>query len=98
MALSKAIVSGLMPRSTYYFVVKAVTFPHGGGGYYQLNTIFSDATPEVSATTLEATVSPAAVLVAAFPGGLVQTPDTGGGTDSFTLTNIGGATASMNQL
>ena len=91
----RAVVSGLTPLTTYYFVLKAVTFPHGGGSYYQLNTIFSDQTPEVSATTVEATVSPAEVLVAASPGGLVQTPDVGGGTDSFTLTNVGGETSSI---
>ncbi len=91
----RVVVAGLTPLTTYYFVVKAVTYPHGGGGYYQLNTIFSDATPEVSTTTVEATISPAEILVSAFPGGLAQPPDSGGGTDSFTLTNVGGESASI---
>jgi len=91
----RTIVTGLDPETTYYFTVKAVTYPHGGGGFYQLSTIFSDATPEISATTTAPTFSPAQVLVAAYPGGLVQPPDIGGGSDSFTLTNVGGETAAV---
>jgi Leucine-rich repeat (LRR) protein len=95
LSAERAIVPGLDPLTTYYFVVKAVTYPHGGGGYYQLNTIFSDPTPEVSAMTTEASASPAEILVTARPGGLVQAPGVGGGTDSFSLTNVGGESASV---
>ncbi|MBI2212828.1 MAG: hypothetical protein HYU52_04205 [Acidobacteria bacterium] len=93
--IAEAIVTRLNPSTKYYFVVKTVTYPHGGGIYYQLNTLFSDASAEVSATTLAATVSPANVIVSSFPQGLAQAPGAAGGIDGYTLTNIGGASATI---
>ena len=93
--IPEAIVTGLSASTTYYFVVKTVTFPHGGGNYYQLNTIFSDSSAEVSATTLAATASPANVIVSSYPQGLAQAPGVAGGTDGYTLTNIGGSPATV---
>jgi hypothetical protein len=89
--IGSATVTGLQPTTTYFFVLKAITFPFGD----QLNTIFSDESAEVTATTTAFVASPAEVIVAAYPGGIAQSPNVGGGTDSFTLTNIGGTTAQI---
>jgi Leucine-rich repeat (LRR) protein len=86
----RAVVTGLQPSTSYYFRVVTVTYPHGGRPDYQLNTVFSDPSAEVSATTLPPSSSPAEVLVTAFPRGLFQAPGAGGATDGYTLTNIGG--------
>ncbi|MGK2857163.1 MAG: leucine-rich repeat domain-containing protein [Thermoanaerobaculia bacterium] len=93
--IPEAIVTGLNPSTKYYFAVKTVTFPHGGGNYYQLNTIFSDASAEVTATTQTATESPANVIVTSYPQALAQAPGQAGGTDGYTLTNIGGTPATI---
>jgi Leucine-rich repeat (LRR) protein len=84
------VVTGLQPAQTYYFIIKTVTYPHGENPYFQLNTVFSDPSGEVSATTLDASASTPEVIVTAYPQGIFQSPNTSGATDSYTLTNVGG--------
>ena len=92
---SVSLTCRLQPATKYYFVLKTVTYPHFGAFGYQLNTLFSDPTPEVSATTGAAVVSPAQLMVTAFPRGIVQGAGTAGGTDSYTVANIGGSPATV---
>ncbi len=94
-AVDRALVTGLQPSTTYYFVVKTVTFPFGGRSTYQLNTLFSDASAMVSATTPSATSSPAQIVVSTPSAGLVQLPNIGGAVDSYTLTNVGGQASTI---
>ncbi len=93
--VSTARVTGLSASTRYYFVIQSVTYPHGGSPFYQLNTVFSDPSAQVTAMTLPPSSTPASVIVTAFPAGLVQTPDVGGATDSYTLTNIGGTATTI---
>jgi Leucine-rich repeat (LRR) protein len=90
-----AIVTGLQPSKTYYFVVKTVTYPHMSLFGIQLNTLYSDSTPEVSATTKPPSTTGPAVFVTASPRGILEAENTAGGSDSYTLTNLGGAAASI---
>jgi Leucine-rich repeat (LRR) protein len=91
--ISAATITGLSPQTRYFIVIKTVTFPHGGGLSHQLNTLFSDSSVEVSATTSAPSATPASVLVTSQPRGLVQSPGQSGATDSYTLTNVGGTPA-----
>lgn len=90
-----ATVIGLAPATRYYFVVKTVSFPHGGAGTYQANTIFSDPSPEVVATTKAAAQSPPSVIVSAMPSGLTQVAGVGGAAGSYSLTNVGGSATTV---
>jgi Leucine-rich repeat (LRR) protein len=89
------IVTGLQPSTTYDFVIRTVTYPHGENPYFQLNTVFSDPSAQVTATTLAASASSAEVIVTAYPRGIFQAPNVGGATDSYTLTNVGGAATTI---
>lgn len=93
--ISNAQVTGLSASTRYYFTIQTVTYPHGGSPNYQLSTIFSDPSAEVTAMTQPPSSTPASIIVTASPAGLVQTPAVGGATDSYTLTNAGGTATTI---
>jgi len=93
--VESALLVNLSPSTTYYLVVQAVTYPHGGRPNYQLNTIFSDPSIELKVTTAAPSTKPAEVIVTSLPSGLVQLPGTGGAADAYTLTNIGGTSSTI---
>ncbi len=101
------LVTGLMPESDYYFVVRSVSYPHyfNAGGFtqgefihlsaLQPNTLFSQPSSEVHVRTLKSSPTPARVVLSSLPEGLAQTPDSGGAATAFTLSNLGGTSTSL---
>ncbi len=85
-ALRNVTVTGLQPATTYFAIVRTISFAEGT----QKNTIFSEPTPEFSFTTAALTQSPAQLFVDVLPLPIGQEPNTGGGTTTYRLTNIGG--------
>ena len=78
-------VRNLDPSTRYFFTVSTVTHPHP----YQKNLIVSDDGASLQATTGERVIAPADVVVSEFPEGLVQIDGVEAVPDSFTLTNFG---------
>lgn len=79
------LIRGLSPSTTYRFVVRTVTHPHG----LQKNTIVSDPSSAVTGSTTAAVILPAEVSVVRFPEGLVQRAGVAQNQDSFVLANRG---------
>lgn len=83
--LPTILVRGLRASTSYSVMVRTTTHPHG----LQQNTLTSDPTASVSATTTAAVVAPAAIELTATTSGLLQSGGTPQNEDSFTLSNVG---------
>ena len=85
------VVSGLQPSTSYFAIIRTITFAHG----FQPNTIFSDPTAEITLTTPPATSVPAQLVVIALPPAITQAPNVGGGQATYQVANVGGESASV---
>jgi len=83
------IVPGLSPSSTYYAIVKSISYANGR----QPNTLFSDPTAEISFTTSAAVTSSAQLVATVLPQPIIQAPNTAGATTTYRVTNVGGSPA-----
>ncbi|MCM2314295.1 MAG: hypothetical protein NDJ92_03970 [Thermoanaerobaculia bacterium] len=83
--LSSFAVDGLTPQTTYYFVVTSVSYPF----YLQQNTVISEPTATLTATTTTATISPPLPVVTTYPAGLVASAGTAGAEDYYQIRNYG---------
>jgi Leucine-rich repeat (LRR) protein len=90
-AQSSVIVPGLQPSTTYFAIVKTITFANGA----QPNTLFSDPTPELSFTTAPLTATAAQLIASVLPAPIAEPPNTAGGTATYRITNIGGTPAAV---
>ena len=83
--LSSYAVDGLSPQTTYYFVITSVSYP----SELQQNTVISEPTATLTATTTAAVISPPLPVVTTYPSGLVASADTAGAEDYYQIRNYG---------
>ncbi|MFA6955712.1 MAG: hypothetical protein WC538_07560 [Thermoanaerobaculia bacterium] len=82
---SSYAVDGLSAQKTYFFVITTVSYPF----YIQKNTVISEPTATMTATTTAATISPPLPVVTTYPSGLVASANTAGAEDYYQVRNYG---------
>ncbi|MBI2214029.1 MAG: fibronectin type III domain-containing protein [Acidobacteria bacterium] len=78
-------LDGLAPSTDYFIRVATATYPTPENK----NTVVSDAGPVIAARTTSGAPAPASVVVVGIGNGIYQDAEVAGGSDSYTLANVG---------